>query len=425
MLAFVHSHYVEILAALPALLLLAGVFVMAAIDPYIQKRHRRTLLILSALVFSLIAQNFAEYLLSERYPMVALRTLVATYGYCVRPVILLLFLYIVRPDRGHRAGWALVGANAAIYLVSLFTRVCFWISEDNLFKSGLPGFRYTCLFASMALLAVLLFQSVRSFWPSRRRETWIPIFVTLMILLAILLDENVGSVGQPVSFLTIFIVIGCTLYYNWLHTQFVRDHEEALEADQRIQIMLSQIKPHFLYNALGAIEEMCDSDPQKAKDTTVKFAKYLRGSMDSISAKGTIPFEKELNHTRLYLDMEQIRFDDALRVRYEIECMDFEVPTLTLEPLAENAVRHGIRGNEDGRGTVTIAAREFADHYEVSVTDDGPGFDPDHLPTELGHVGIENVRGRLTRICGGRLEIRSAPGEGTTAIMILPKEGNA
>jgi LytS/YehU family sensor histidine kinase len=187
--------------------------------------------------------------------------------------------------------------------------------------------------------------------------------------------------------------------------------------------MLSQIKPHFLHNALTLIIDLCDTAPQKAKEATVEFSRYLRGNMESIDRTGPISFEKELEHTKLYLDIEQMRFAGDLRVRYDIACTGFSLPALTVEPLAENAVRHGVREKPDGRGTVVIATRETPDGYEITVTDDGPGFDPDRLPEDgQMHVGIANVRERLRQIVDGSLEYRSAPGEGTAAIIRIPKQ---
>ena len=237
------------------------------------------------------------------------------------------------------------------------------------------------------------------------------------------MDFTVAFIEQPVSYLTMAIAISCVFYYIWLHLQFVREHEDALVTGQRVQQMLSQIKPHFLYNALTLIIDLCDTAPQKAKEATVEFSRYLRGNMESIDRTGPISFEKELEHTKLYLDIEQMRFAGDLQVRYDIACTGFSLPALTVEPLAENAVRHGVREKPDGRGTVVIATRETPDGYEITVMDDGPGFDPDRLPEDgQMHVGIANVRERLRQIVDGSLEYRSAPGEGTAAIIRIPKQ---
>ena len=147
---------------------------------------------------------------------------------------------------------------------------------------------------------MLLVQSVRLFRRSRWKEAALPVSVVLLILLSLLLDNNVGSQPQPVSFLTAFIVICCVMYYNWLHMLFVREHEETIAVSQRAQIMLSQIKPHFLYNVLNMTEELCDTNPETAKEAIGKFSRYLRQNMNSIEQTGTIPFQKELDHTKLY-----------------------------------------------------------------------------------------------------------------------------
>lgn len=419
---FVQTWYLELMCLLPAALMLAGLTWAVIMDSYIQKNRKRTMLILCALVFSLIAQNYAENLLSLGEPRVMLRRIVAAYGYIARPMILLLFLKIIHPEKKHVPEWMLAGVNAALYAVSIFVPICFEIKENNTFGGSIFPFGYTCLAVSLSLLGMLLVRSVRLFRRSRWKETTMPVIVVLLILLSLLLDNNVGSQPQPVSFLTAFIVICCVMYYNWLHMLFVREHEETIAVGQRAQIMLSQIKPHFLYNVLNMVEELCNTSPETAKAAIGKFSRYLRENMNSIDKAGAIPFRKELDHTKLYVEIEQLRFEDALTVRYDIACTDFSIPALTLEPLVENAIRHGVRKNPGGRGTVVISTSETPAHFAVSVTDDGPGFDPANPPTdEKSHVGLQNVRERLEQVCGGRLDIRSAPVRGTAATIILPK----
>ena len=201
--------------------------------------------------------------------------------------------------------------------------------------------------------------------------------------------------------------------------------QQRENARLQTEIMHSQIQPHFLYNTLGAIQELCDSDPKAAGAATAKFSRYLQGNMMSLAESGATAFEVELKHTKAYLELEQLRFMDKLIVRYEITCTDFELPTLTLQPIAENAVRHGARGKKKGAGTVILATREYPDRWEITVTDDGPGFDPE-APTlrndGRAHIGIQNVRERLRSISGGDLRIESEIGKGTKATIILPKK---
>ena len=145
--------------------------------------------------------------------------------------------------------------------------------------------------------------------------------------------------------------------------------------------------------------------------------------MDSLFNDKAIPFEQELRHTKLYLELEQLRYEDALQVSYDLQCTEFNIPTLTLQPLVENAVRHGVRGKLSGRGSVLITTNEYPDRYEVSVSDDGPGFDPSQkIQDGHSHIGLANVSERLQRVVGGSLSVHSAPGTGTTVVITIPKE---
>ena len=163
-------------------------------------------------------------------------------------------------------------------------------------------------------------------------------------------------------------------------------------------------------------------DSAAANNAMLTFEHYLRGNMDLLFHSSLIPFHTELAHTKLYLELEQLRFPDELTVQYELGFTDFLLPPLTLQPLAENAVRHGVRGKQSGRGTVTIAARQRAECIEILVTDDGPGFDPAALPQDgQEHYGLANVRERL-RYAGASLQISSAPGRGTQALISIPKQ---
>ena len=211
--------------------------------------------------------------------------------------------------------------------------------------------------------------------------------------------------------------------------KFKQEKIDALESEllqSQISIMLSQIRPHFLYNALVAIQELCLIDPQTASEAVAEFSIYLRGNLDSLSIKTPIPFEKELLHVKTYLSLEKKRFDDRLNIVYDIGASDFSIPVLTLQPIVENAVRHGVTKRDEG-GSVTISTNETETDAVITVTDDGVGFDSSRVPKLDGraHVGIENVRSRLVSMCGGTLLIQSEPGVGTVAVITIPKETEA
>lgn len=153
----------------------------------------------------------------------------------------------------------------------------------------------------------------------------------------------------------------------------------------------------------------------------MELTEFLRGNMESLTADKPISFSQELTHTKNYLALEQLRFPNKLHIVYDTQATLFRLPTLTLQPIVENAVRYGVTKRPEG-GTVTIATRETDRAYIITVSDDGIGFDPE-LPHDDGrtHIGINNVRDRLMSMCGGTITILSEPGIGTVATIEIPK----
>lgn len=145
--------------------------------------------------------------------------------------------------------------------------------------------------------------------------------------------------------------------------------------------------------------------------------------MNSIKDEHPIPFETELSHLKTYLSLEKMRFGDDLNIVYDIGVTDFTIPSLTVQPLVENAVKHGVGMKEDG-GTVTISTKEYDDRYGVVVYDDGVGFDttkpnPD---TSSTHLGIENIKERISTMCNGDVTIESEAGKGTVSTIKIFKD---
>jgi LytS/YehU family sensor histidine kinase len=195
---------------------------------------------------------------------------------------------------------------------------------------------------------------------------------------------------------------------------------EAQLKESRISIMLSQIQPHFIYNTLGTIERMCLKDPQKAFDLVRNFSLYLRGNFSELDSVTPIRFAEELKHVEYYVNIEKVRFPD-MSIEYDVEATEFVLPALSVQPLVENAIKHGLMRLETG-GTVKIHSYETPTHFCVEVTDDGVGFDTDAPIDEKKHVGLRNIRGRLKVMVNGALVMESKPGIGTKAMIMIPKE---
>lgn len=401
--------------AVPWLLLLLGLAFSVVIDPYIDRRRRTLILIINGLTLVLLLQQAAEYLISTGRACDTVRFYTSALGYSIRPVLLILFLKILHPEKDQRLFWILAALNAALYLTSDFTGLAFAITNNRFHRLPLGN---ACLFLSIFLLLILTVQSVLELRNRRRLETWLPVANCLLIMAAAA-EDIFSRLPYPVSYLTMAI-IGCSIsYYIWLHLRFVREHERDLMAEQRIRIMVSQIQPHFLYNTIATIKALCRRDPAKAEIVAEKFGRYLRQNLETLESEGLIPFEKELEHTRLYADIEMVRFENV-RVEYEIEDRDFALPPLTLQPMVENAIRHGVRIRPEG--VVRVCSRKAGGCHEITIRDNGVGFDADALQEGEGsHIGIRNVRERIERQCGGTLTLDSRAGEGTTVTIRIPQ----
>lgn len=201
----------------------------------------------------------------------------------------------------------------------------------------------------------------------------------------------------------------------------LKEKMETEIKEGKMSLMISQIKPHFIYNTLTAISVLCDKEPKLAKKATIEFSEYLRGNLDAFSINVPVPFTQELSHVKNYLNLEKMRFDDDLTIDYDITTENFSLPSLTLQPIVENAVKHGVGKKIDG-GTILISTGENETTYFVIVKDTGVGFDVDSKKSdERQHIGIENVKNRLHLISNANLSIQSEIGLGTIATITIPK----
>ena len=300
---------------------------------------------------------------------------------------------------------------------SIWTNMYFTISADNLYVRGelfLVG--QMIPFLVYGMVAFLMIRYSR--YLKRRNLLFLSshIFFPLVAEVIQILNYGIATLNTGVT-LALFLV--------FINIQLARElrieQQEKALAEARIDIMLSQIQPHFLYNTLTAIRRLCGTDPEQAKAAILDFSVFLRGNMNALTSKAPIPFEQERAHTEKYVSLERQRAPELLRVVYKISVSAFSIPPLTLQPIVENAVHHGVLGREEG-GTVTISTRETQGAYLIEVSDDGVGFQADKVrEDEEIHVGISNVRKRLMDICGGTLTIESRPMVGTVATIAIPK----
>ncbi|MGN1373218.1 MAG: sensor histidine kinase [Candidatus Coproplasma sp.] len=210
--------------------------------------------------------------------------------------------------------------------------------------------------------------------------------------------------------------------YGEKGTRLAEQEKELYQS--RVNTMMSQIKPHFLYNSLSSISELCLIDPARARDALMDFSAYLRGNMDFIDTEECVHFSNELKHVETYLNLEKMRFGDRLNVVYDIAEQNFFLPPLTIQPLVENAVKHGISAKPEG-GTVTLSTRREGDKIIITVSDDGVGFDGQAEEKDDGksHIGIRNIRTRLEMMMPqATLSLKSERDKGTVVTVEINAE---
>ena len=375
------------------------------------------------------------------------------------------------------AGWAFT-TQLSIFLESTFSSLLMLLlSGFLLYSSGEKDWKKTRLFCCsvalwfiyMILLVYTQFSETIYYIDAENvyhRGSWYPILLIPPVLImagnliGLLRRRRKLSARQRLAFAVYLllpmacmliqmlfyglfvIVLGTSVASFFMFTYILMDQterfyrQEAENAKLKVDILMAQIKPHFIYNSLVAIRSYLD-EPDKAEEVLDHFAGFLRGSIDVLEETGCIRASREFETVDNYLYMEKERFGDDLTVVYEIEDSDFDLPPFSVQTLVENAVRHGIRESETGKGTVRIKSYRTETDHVVEVWDDGAGFPEDvrnglsgrmvqpvaagfpdgaEKPIETGndtgegkpdrrHIGLSNLEKRLSLMCGGWLEV--------------------
>lgn len=303
-------------------------------------------------------------------------------------------------------------AICSIYIllsvISLFNGMFFSFDENGCFVNG-PKYGLVRAFDLIVIIIgifwVMCYRKILTL-----REISFLISFNVLPLLSMTLQRFWEPTPQYMAVTLSLIVI-----YVLFHGEITRQL-----ADSRISIMLSQIQPHFMHNMLTTIMYMCRTEPEEAEKTVGQFADYLRANMDSLTLKQCIQFETELKHVKTYWSLEEKRFGDKIRAVYDIQENSFMLPSLTIQPIVENAVKHGMRKGK--QLTVTIRTYSDVNNYYVEINDDGRGFDVNAFENDgKSHIGIKNVQQRLKMMCGGELMVNSVPDQGTDAVIKIPK----
>ena len=236
------------------------------------------------------------------------------------------------------------------------------------------------------------------------------------IPLATVILQNIFK-GYAIAYAGIILAVEVLFFFINVEKNIEISKNEEKNKEAQIKIMVSQIQPHFIYNSLSSISTLIAIDPEKAQKALDDFTEYLRGNLSSLTETRLIPFENELKHIKTFIELEKMRFNERISVVYDIQVSDFNIPCLSIQPIVENAVKHGILQRIEG-GTISISTYEDKLYYFVEIMDDGIGFDIKDIDFEGNtHIGLKNIKYRIENMGNGQMSIFSEVDKGTRVIV--------
>ena len=309
----------------------------------------------------------------------------------------------------------LVTLTAALFITDIA-----YIMPDGQYYTG-PWYPLLLL----PLIVIMVLNLVGTIWRRKRlsRKVYFSLLIAILPMMAAMTVQMFVDVFPIVAFCIVLSAL--SMYGHILSDQLEQDlrhqreiAEQQLEiANQRASIMVLQMRPHFIYNTMTSIYCLCNQDPQLARKVVMDFTTYLRQNFTAITSSTPIPFSAELEHTRAYLAVEQAQYEDSLFVDYDTPHTRFRIPPLTLQPIVENAVKHG-RDPYAGPFHISIRTRKTEHGSEIVVADNGSGYDP--VDDSEPHIALNNIQQRLEIMCGGCLKIMPGDGCGTVVTVTIP-----
>lgn len=368
--------------------------------------------------------DFIGNKLLEHHTGAYLLRMKTTFSYWFYPGLLMIQTLLVSQVRGKKRLLMLIpeGISILATIPSLFgSRLAFWLDSELGFHAG--PLNIIPYIMSIIYIVMLIVISIVLIINKQRSKGAIAVFVLIITSLTVLLDitEVLSGYVDEIAATSILIYYFylCAIRQSEAQKQL---HRSELELEQsRVRLLQAQIQPHFIFNSLMAIQAQSIENPEAVYQSIGDFSGYLRANLDSMTSTHLISFKMELKNIERYLALERLNYEDRLHVVYDMDTTDFMIPALSVQPLVENAVRHGIGPHETG-GTITISVIEEKEGLTIEVADDGSGADSTtQKQRERRGIGIQNVRARLKYLNIGTLEILTTVA-GTRARIHIPNE---
>ena len=309
---------------------------------------------------------------------------------------------------------ALMGIYIGVLIAAQFTTAFYCVTPNNHFYRG------TLWWLWLTPLVLIMICNIAGVI-KRRKKLSKKVFIALLVYL---LPMTAAIIAHMFISVELFVIFGMALFALIMFILIISDNIEQYTryqreiAHQRASVMVLQMRPHFIYNTMVTIYHLCKLDADKAQQVTLDFTNYLRQNFSAIASEHTVPFADELRHTQAYLAVEQAMHEDSLFVEMDTPHTFFRVPPLTLQPLVENAVKHGM--DPDGKPLhILVKTRQTDDGSEITVENDGPDFVP--ADDDEPHIALNNIRQRIEMMCKGTLTITPRSGGGTVVTVFIPK----
>lgn len=396
----------------------------AIVTPSLSRWDRRFFVAFFA-ILALCSVSFFFELAAYVYPSLITLELVVYYLEALLGVLPLLMLTIYllrccgedwRSSPLFRAMLALWVTYFILLSVAQFSRSFFYVTSGQDMSIG-P--LYWLLLVPILAMLILIAASVARRRSALSRQYYRAFFVCLIpVTLALFIHMFV-----PVfSLVDIGLTISAYSMYRIIVSSAIEQdlRQQRQIASQRTSIAVLQIRPHFIYNTMTSIYYLCDQSPKLAQQVILDFTTYLRKNFTAVASEDTIPFSEELEHTRAYLAVEQAQFEDQLLVDYDTPHTRFRMPPLTLQPIVENAVKHGMNPDA-GALRILVRTRKTDFGSEVIVEDNGSGFES--ISDDEPHTALANIKHRLSAMCDGELAIAPREGGGTVVKVTIPQQG--
>ena len=306
-------------------------------------------------------------------------------------------------------------------VISQFTGLYYSINENNYYvRSYWYPLSYLSSIVILVIDVVVLLEERKKLTAKQIVAFWLYLILPLVAIVLQMFTYGINFIVVAV------VVAGFAMFILIMADQIERTYQIEVEiANTKASLLLGQISPHFIFNSLMSIQDLCYSEPEKAAKSIGDFAGYLRHNMEEMSSSAMIDFEKELEYIKEYVRLEKTDPDRNFDVEYDLEVSDFKVPTLTLQPIVENAINYGALTCYKEKGKVVLHTYEKDGEIVIDVWNNAEGKASRTSGQKKSRsVALENIKSRLDHYCKGYVKTDIGEKESTVSVHIpLPQKG--